>query len=282
MNRRRLTTLAATLLMGLCAIAPTAGARTPAGSVTKSSGTVSATLSWKSGQGNAISDPRLKVSRAGVVVTDLSVANVCNSCRLVEDAPDATFSVLHVDDLDADGEPEVLFDAHSGGAHCCVTTRFFNYRPASNSYMRARSQYWGNAGYEVEDLDGDGRLELSGSDDVFDSAFAAFAASAFPPKIIRYTRNASTGSSTLTDVTRRFPAVIRADAARLLKLIRKARPDPRTFQTQGRLAAYVADQYLLGKGSVGKAELPRARRRGLTTPGFQTDLLKFLGKHGYR
>ena len=281
MNSRRLTTLSATLLMGLCAIAPTAGARTPAGSVTKSSGTVSATLSWKSGE-FAVSRPRLEVSRAGVVVTDVSVADACKSCVLFTDAPGEAFTILHVDDLDADGEPEVLFDVYSGGAHCCVTTRFFTYRPQSNSYRRARSQYWGNAGYEVEDLDGDGRLELSGRDDVFAFAFSSYAASAFPPKILRYERNAGSGTSTLTDVTRRFPAVIRADAARLLRKIRRAQAVRGLFEIQGAIAAYVGDQYLLGRGSVGKVELARARRRGLTTPGFETRLLRFLRRTGYR
>ena len=264
--------------------APAAGAQSPAGSVTKSAGIVSATLSWKQGQGNEISDPRLRITRGGVVVTDRSVADACNLCLLVEDHPvgNETFTILHVADLDADGEPEVLFDVHSGGAHCCVTTRFFTYRPQSNSYKRAPSLYWGNAHYRLEDLDGDGRLEMSGNDDRFSSAFAAPAASALPPKIMRYTRDPATGTSSLTNVTRRFPSVIRAQAARLLRAIRRARPDPHLFQAQGAVAAYVADQYLLGQASVGKAELARARRRKLTVPGFQTRLLKFLKQTGYR
>ena len=90
------------------------------------------------------------------------------------------------------------------------------------------------------------------------------------------------GRSSLTNVTRRFPQVIRAEAARLLRKIRRAKPDPTSFQTQGVLAAYVAAQYLLNRGSVGKAELARARRRKLTVPGFQTNLLKFLKRTGYR
>lgn len=176
----------------------------------------------------------------------------------------------------------MFFDVYSGGAHCCVTTRFFVYRPATNSCARSPSQYWGHVGYEVKGLDGDGRLELSGSDDAFAGAFSSFAASAFPPKVIRYARDAATGRSRLTDVTRRFPAVIRADAARLLRTIRTAKADPDLFETQGALAAYVADQYLLGRGSVGRAELARARKRRLTAPGFQTGLLRFLRRAGYR
>ncbi|MCW3014666.1 MAG: hypothetical protein JWO02_1758 [Solirubrobacterales bacterium] len=282
MNKHRATRLVLAVAAGVLAGAPAAHAEVSAGSVTKTAGSVSATLSWKGGE-FAVSEPRLKVSRAGTVVTDVSVADTCKSCLLVEDAAGNSadpYTILHVADLDADGEPEVLFDTYSGGAHCCITTRFFTYRPATATYGRSPSQYWGNGGYEVEDLDGDGRLELSGDDDSFAYAFSSYAASAFPPKIIRYARDAA-GRSTLTDVTRRFPTVIRADAAPLLKAIRKAKPDP-THEIQGAIAAYVADQYLLGKGSVGKAELARARKRGLTAPGFQTDLLKFLKQTGYR
>jgi hypothetical protein len=148
--------------------------------------------------------------------------------------------------------------------------------------MRARRASWGNARYAVADLDGDGRLELSGADDSFAGAFSAYAGSAFPPKIIRYAHDPATGRSSLTNVTRRFPQIIRAEAARLLRKIRRAKPDPDSFQTQGLLAAYVAGQYLLNRGSVGKAELARARRRGLTAPGFQTRLLRFLKQTGYR
>ncbi len=283
MKRIHLITLLAAGALLSAAPAPRLGAA----SVTKSAGSVSATLSWKKdGEFGPAREPRLQVARAGVVVTDMSVASACSSCALVEDqtiyGDTEPFSIMHVADLDADGEPEVLFDVHSGGAHCCVTTRFFTYRPERNTYARAPSQYWGNAHYEVVDLDGDGRLELYGADDSFAGAFSAYADSAFPPKIIRYTRDPATGRSSLTNVTRRFPQVIRAEAARLLRKIRRAKPDPDSFQTQGLLAAYVAEQYLLHRGSVGKAELARARRRGLTAPGFQTRLLRFLKQTGYR
>jgi hypothetical protein len=122
---------------------PAAGAQSDAASVTKSAGSVSATVSWRTdGEFGAARQPRLRVSRAGVVVTDISVASACRGCALVEDSASdgEPFSIMHVADLDADGEPEVLFDVHSGGAHCCVTTRLFTYRPESSTYARAPSQ----------------------------------------------------------------------------------------------------------------------------------------------
>jgi hypothetical protein len=278
---RRLTASCAAVAAALCAFASTAQAERSAGTVTKTAGAVTATLSWDAGE-FAVSNPRLVVSRAGVVTTDVSVADACRECILVEDSEDASYTILHVADLDADGEPEVFFDVFSGGAHCCTTTRFYTYRPATNSYRRAPSYFWGNAYYEVVDLDGDGRLELSGSDDRFAYAFASYAGSAFPPLILRYGVDPGTGRSTLTDVTRRFPSVIRADAARLLKIIRKAKRQRGFYEYQGAIAAYVADEYLLHRGSVGKAEVRRARRRGLTTRRFEGQLLVFLRKLGYR
>ena len=271
--------IAIAVAVALGAAAPIASADTAAGSVTKSAGIVSATLSWQAGA-FAVSKPRLRVSRAGTVVTDVSVADACRECVLVEDSGE--YTILHVADLDADGEPEILFDVYSGGAHCCTTTRFYTYRAPTNSYKRAPSFYWGNGGYDVADLDGDGRIELSGHDDAFAGAFSSYAASGYPPKIIRYAAGVGGAPSTLRDVTRRFPGVIRAGASRLLKVIRKQKRTPGVYETQGLLAGYVADQYLLRQGSVGKAELRRARRRGLTAPGFQTRLLRFLRTYGYR
>ncbi len=77
--RRLCTAVVATVALVGAAGAPAAHGQgnARAGSVTKSQGSVSATLSWKGGE-FAVTEPRLKVSRAGVVVTDVSVADVCN------------------------------------------------------------------------------------------------------------------------------------------------------------------------------------------------------------
>lgn len=271
---------AAGLAAGAGIGAPAARAEVPAGSVTKSAGGVSATLSWQSGA-YAVSSPRLQISRGGTVVSDLDVSDVCKDCLLVPDS--GSFSILHVADLDRDGEPEVIFDTSSGGAHCCTDARIYGYQAAAGTYRRTASQYWGNAGYELRDLAGDGRLELSGGDDAFAYAFSSYAASVFPPKIVAYSVDRATGKARLTEVQRRFPKVIRKQAAGLLKEIRRARPaGDGSHEIQGVIAAYVADQYLLGHGSAGRAQAARARRRGLTAPGFERDLLKFLTRAGYR
>lgn len=265
-------------------VAPAAGAAVKAGTVTKGSGTVSATLSWKSGA-FGVTKPRLQISRAGAVVSDFDVTKLCDKyCLLTEDAAGNAadpYTILHVADLDGDGEPEVMFDTFSGGAHCCVTQEIYGYDAPAKTYAHTASEHWGNSGYEVKDLNGDGSAELSGGDDVFAGAFSSYAASAFPPEVLSYRFDPRTKKGKLKDVTRNFPALVRTQAARLLKVIRKARPE-RDHEIQGALAAYVADEYLLGQAAVGKAELTRARKHRLTVAGFQTDLLRVLKAAGYR
>lgn len=285
MSLRRVVPAALVCIVGLLAGGSAAQAqnRVAAGTVTKTAGVVAATLTWKGGT-FGVTKPRLAVSRAGRVVSDLDVSDVCKDCLLVEDAAgnaDEIYTIMYVADLDGDGEPEVSFDTFSNGAHCCTTQRIYAYRPATNSYRRVLSQYWGNAGYAVKDLDGDGTAELSGGDDSFAYAFSSYASSVFPPKVLSFRLDQATGKATVKTVTRRFPALIRAAAAPLLKEIRKAKPAA-DHEIQGFIAAYVAEQYLLGRGSVGKAELVRARGRGLTQLGFQTNLLDFLKRAGYR
>ena len=61
--------------------------------------------------------------RAGVRY-DLTIADICeDGCVLTPDSAERSRRILKVADLDGDGEPEVLVDTFSGGAHCCLTTR---------------------------------------------------------------------------------------------------------------------------------------------------------------
>jgi hypothetical protein len=252
-----------------------AGAASPArandaGSVTDSAGQVSATIEWDKAD-YGIANPRLHVERAGVRY-DVTIVDVCDEgCIVVQDdGGDRATSAVKVTDLDGDGEPEVLVDTFSGGAHCCVTARLLTwdgtgYTPKDISY--------GDVGYALKDADGDGRPELVGYDPRFSTVFTAFAASAFPPQIFHIEKGAT------VDVTRKFPAVVRADAKLRLRELRKAK---RGDDARGVLAAYVADQYLLGTGKVGTAEIDRQHRAGRVSAGFKQQLLRKLKAWKYR
>ena len=114
--------------------------------------------------------------------------------------------------------------------------------------------------------------------------FTAFAASAFPIQIWHFDHGR------LIDVTRNYPAEIERDADQLWRLyqrFRSGRDDPR-----GVLAAWVADQYLLGRGDEGWATLASLARKREFGPrhdlagwpqggAYLRELRAFLVKLGY-
>jgi hypothetical protein len=274
-RRRRAAAAIAACALAACLGAGALGAgpasASDPGRLTATAGGVTALLEWD-GAEVGVSNPRLSVTRDGTRY-DLTIVDICDvGCILVADEPGdaAGGSMLKAADLDGDGEPEVLVDTFSGGAHCCLTARVLTWN--GTGYTPTDIDYR-DVGYRLEDADRDGRPELVGQDPAFSAAFTAFAASAFPPLVYRVDHGR------LVNVTRRFPKLVRADAARLLKALRKAR---RGHDVRGVLAAYVADQYLLGKGSVGTKEVDRQRRKGRVSKGFKSYLLKKLKAWHYR
>jgi hypothetical protein len=273
----------AALAVGAVAALPGVAAADDAGSVTASSGVVQATLSWEKAE-FGVANPRLVVARSGATVFDASPVAGSESCSegyCSFLASGRRTSPLQAVDLNGDGEPEVLVDVYTGGAHCCALTEIFAFNGTTYAPLEA---YWGNTGYELRDLDGDGRPELSGYDDAFAGAFTAYAASMFPPRVVDYDPAVKGG---LRDVTRRFPALIRRNQRSALRALRRARRQH--YETLGAVAAYVADLYLLGRADDVGPYLRRARRRGdlRTINGraprsFERKLLAFLRKHGYR
>jgi hypothetical protein len=259
------------LVVGLGAVGAGPAQANDAGKLTVTKGNVTAALEWD-GAEVGVSNPRLSVTREGARY-DLTIVDICDvGCILVEDEagdPPGS-SMLKVADLDGDGEPEVLVDTFSGGAHCCLTARLLTW---NGTGYTPTDVDWRDVGYRLDDADGDGRFELVGQNPVFSAAFTAFAASAFPPLVYQVDHGK------LVDVTRKYPKLVRADAAGLLKDLRKAR---RGDDVRGILAAYVADQYLLGKGSVGTKEIDRQRDKRRVSKSFKAYLLKKLKAWHYR
>jgi hypothetical protein len=277
--RRRRSALVAGVLVALAF--PGAALADDAGSVTASGGAVQATLSWEKAD-YGVKSPRLVVVRAGATLYDGSPVGDPDTCAagciFAGTGADAPLKVL---DLGGDAEPEVLVDAFTGGAHCCVLSEILRF--TGSAYTRLETD-WGSSGYKLEDLDGDGRPELNGSDFAFEDAFTSHAASFEPPLVLAYDPAQKSG---FRDVTRRFPAVVRKNAKDALHDLRRARRQ--RAETLGIVAAYAADLYLLGRGRELRPYLQRARKRGdlRTIAGraprsFDAALLKFLRKNGYR
>ncbi|MEN3280136.1 MAG: hypothetical protein V7607_1276 [Solirubrobacteraceae bacterium] len=281
--RPRRSALAAVAAGLALAILPGAASADDAGSLTASAGAVQATLTWKAAK-YGVADPRLTVLRAGATLFDASPVSASAGCGegYCSFLPSGKRkSALQVVDLNGDGEPEVLVDAYSGGAHCCALTEIASFNGTGYGVQEI---YWGNTGYELNDLDGDGRPELVGADDAFAGAFSSYAASFFPPRVVDYDPAVS---GALRDVTARFPALIRKNRSQALHALARARRAH--YETLGVVAAYVADLYLLGDASHVRPYLRRARSRGdlRTITGkaprsFDRQLLAFLKKQGYR
>lgn len=280
-RRRRSAPPSALLAVVLCGAvlgAAPAVAQVPAGEQVVALGDVTATLSWTGGE-HAVEEARLRIDRAGVTEFGQGIPDVCDLCVLDPGA-------LQVVDLDGDAEPEVLVEASTGGAHCCSVLGIYDRRPATTGYGHV-VQGFGNVGFTLEDLDGDGTPEVRSADDRFAYAFAAYAFSGFPLQVWDYRRSPRVG---LVDVTRRFPALLRSDAARHREVLRRAGRAGGDLRSV--LAAYVADQYLLGRGKVGRAEIARQRRRSrlgtkkdTVWPGgsrYEPALLQALKGWGYR
>jgi hypothetical protein len=143
---------------------------------------------------------------------------------------------LRIADLNGDGRRDVVVDVFTGGAHCCLASRLVLLRGGMSHAVDEHT--WGDPGYRLRDLDGDGVPEWVTADDRFAYAFAAYAYSALPVQILDH-RGAA-----FTDVTARHRARVRADARHWRRAYRRARA---SAYPQAELAAWAADRYRLGR-----------------------------------
>jgi hypothetical protein len=192
---------------------------------------------------------RVSVVRAGRKALDVPIQRIgcpdCAGSRPVDVA---------VRDLDGD-EPEILFDLFTGGAHCCAVSLILRWDAAGHRY-RSTFELWGNYGRRLVDLDHDGLPEFTAFDERFLYEYSAYVFSSAPIRIVSYRQGK------LVDVTRRFPAQIKKNAALNLGYYLKGRKDIKHTDVRSYVAAYVADQYLLGNRTEGKRLLELALRRG--------------------
>jgi hypothetical protein len=244
---------------------------------TRTAGPVQATLTY-----DTADDPpratniRLTLVRGGRPVLSSALAGgACEEPFCVPGGVGET--ALRVADLDADGEPEVLVDLYTGGAHCCVLTRFFRW---DGTRYVGFSRNFADFGYRPQDIGADGTVELVSGDGRFAFAFASFASSLFPVQIFDLV------GGRLADTTARYPAQIRRDADRARRRYRAALR--RHGEPRGPIAAWAADRYRLGQRRATLRELRRLARRG-RLPGdapksqraFVSRLDRFLRARGY-
>ncbi len=270
---------AATAVLAACAGVLAAPAAASAKTQTAHAGGVSASFSY-TGRFPGYSRERLQIRRAGRVAYDAPVASsYCNPKFPCDPgAGSGSAPSVHVLDLESDRRPDVVLDLFTGGAHCCTVEQVFRLDRATGTYVKAERNF-GDPGARIRDLRRDGRLEFVSADDSFAYAFTDFADSGFPVQILTFR------GGRFVDVTRQYPALIRADAGRWLRLFKHHLDDG-----VGLIAAYAADEDLLGRYGLVRNTLARELRKGDLRslgggPGgsrFVHALQKFLRQHGYR
>lgn len=261
------------VVVGTLAVAP---ASAQAITETATSGNVTAQLTYKKAKFGTFKNVREAISRNGATVVD-QAAPRAPSCELCGVSPgfNGQTSSVTIANLDASAEPEVIFDLFTGGAHCCFYSHVFSF---SGGVYTGVIHEWGDKGYTLADLDGDGKFEFKSFDPAFAYAFGSFASSQFPPQIWKFS------GGQFVDVTRQFPALIRADAKRLIRRLKKFRGTGLyKFTVKQILAAHTADACLLGSCSSGFALVAKTIDRGGVSRGgkFKRRLRKFLTRLGY-
>jgi hypothetical protein len=244
--------LIATLAAAALAFPAAAAADTQQASL----GPVTATISWTGPDENGPPrDLHVTIARSGQTLVDEPVNSggpfPWTGAR----------QAVTVVDLDGDGEPEVIVDAYTGGAHCCTVSKIWHFTGAGYA---ATERDWGNQVYVLRDLGRGARPEFRSADDRFSYAFSSYAESRWPVLILAYR------AGKLRDVTARFPAQVKRDLSghRLLYLNRHSRPA---------LAAYVADLHRLGRHRVAKRVLKNAH----AGKKFVRELNRLLRAGGY-
>jgi hypothetical protein len=262
-------------VLAACLAAPAAASAT---TVRAHARNVTATLSYRGSFPNFRSE-KLSISRAGKALYSRPVvSSFCGrGCALssTRSAP-----AVQVVDLNGDGTPEVLLNLYSGGAHCCYLAQVFSYDPGTMTYARVERNF-GDPGYRLASLGGRGHREFVSADDAFAYAFTDFAASGMPIQILGFS------GGRFTDVTRQNPKLVVADAAKWLKAFRSTARHGYA-DSVGVVAAWAADEYLLGKRASADRQLrswaAAGRLKSSDGPGgaaFVAKLQTFLAKDGY-
>ena len=166
-------------------------------------------------------------------------------------------AAVQIGDYQNDGAADVLLNLYSGGAHCCSIAEVFSPSAAMGGrYVLAAAHDFGDPGYRVRVLGA--KRSFVTADDSFAYAFTDFADSGLPLQILQIS------NGRFADVTRSFPGLVRADAARWLTAYRKARGR----NDVGLIAAWAADECTLGRSSSAFSYLAAQQQAGRLNSGF--------------
>jgi len=274
---RRLLVFVCVLVTSLMA-APAALATTQ----TAHSGNVTATFRFNGTYPNYTGETMM-ISRAGTVFYDQPVVSELCATSCAAGEANGKRSSVHVVDLEHDGQPDVVLDLYSGGAHCCSIEQIFSFDSGARTYLKTEHDF-GDPGERIVDLGHDGRYEFLTADDSFAYEFTDYAGSGLPIEILAFS------DRHFDNVTRSYPKLIANDAARWLQAFERMSAQ-RYQDSVGVIAAWAADEDLLGHSKLVSRYLAEQLNAGHLNsalspeePGgkkFIAKLEGFLREHGY-
>ena len=275
---KRAVLIAAVTTALLLTAAPAALATTQ----TAQSGDVAATFTFSGSYPN-FTGLQLTIAQQSSVLYDAPVVSKLCGAYCAPASPSGKTSSVHVLDLEHDGQPDVLLDLYSGGAHCCWIEQVFSFDPGTMTYAMTQHDF-GDPGEEVVDLRHNGHFEFLTADDSFAYEFTDFAASGLPIQILTFS------DRHFANVTRRYPKLVTRDAARWMKAF-NGMSKQHYSDSVGVVAAWAADEELLGHAKLVNTFLANQLKAGHLNsalspqePGgakFVARLRKFLRTHGY-
>lgn len=285
-------TLRLVVLASVLAAALAAPQSAAAVTETASSGQVSASFSYQRVNkpdfplGEEVLNPQLTITRDGAQAYDQQVCFPVLGCDVTDVYPVGSLEgyrgrSIHVLDLEAGGEPAVTLQFTTGGNPCCAIFQIFWWSAATSAYAMAEHEWF--LPPRLADLGHNGRFEFVAADARMFGAFTSAAGSGYPIQIFAFQ------AGTFSDVTRSYPALIRADARKQFGYYERFSTD--YHEGLGYLGAWVADECLLGRKAAALQVLHREDQRGrLSAPAqtsyahgsmYITKLLQLLRKLGY-
>lgn len=153
------------------------------------------------------------------------------------DFPEAEASIAEIDP--DNHHPEIFFTSYSGGAHCCTTVIVAQELGDRWVAVTVGEDFEGDGGF-LDDLDGDGLVEIATIDRRFLYQFDCYACSAAPLQVITVRGGKALDIST----ERRFVA---AHRDRLKQMEEDVDPAKR-WTSKGFLAGWAAERVRLGEG----------------------------------
>lgn len=270
------------IICGLVAASLVAAPAALAATQSAQSGNVTATFTFSGSYPN-FSGLRLTIAQGTAVVYDEPVVSKLCAAYCAPASPSGKTSSVHALDLEHDGQPDVLLDLYSGGAHCCWIEQIFSFDPGTMTYAMTQHDF-GDPGEEIVDLRHNGRYEFVTADDSFAYEFTDFAASGLPIQILTFS------DRHFSNVTRQYPKLVTRDAARWMKAFNSM--DKQHYSDSvGVVGAWAADEELLGHVKLVNSFLAKQVKAGHLNsalsplqPGgakFVAKLRKFLRAHGY-